>query len=212
MSHAADFAWAPLIAILAPFSETLIPEGVISALKKFSGEHTFKSSTFSPPFDIYPRNITSWLAPNITIGAETFNETVVGGPATNPRTFNPALIQWQTGNGIGFITLFATESSVIAEAAPSSLNLTYPIGTNKSIFSLIVSPFEKKRTVTSLADIQGLTVNVTGSVDSNYTISWAGAFGGSSSVINDFEFWNFTWSMPANSTVAPNLHLSLDLW
>ena len=183
MSHAADFAWAPLIAILAPFSETLIPEGVIPALKKFSGEHTFKSSTFSPPFDIYPRNITSWLAPNISIGAETFNETVIGGPAKNPRTFNPALIQWQTGKGVGFITLFATESSVIAEAAPGSLNLTYPIGTTKSIFSLIVSTFAAKKTVSSLKDIQGLTVNATGSVDPKYKISFAGSYGGESATI-----------------------------
>jgi len=183
MSHAADFAWAPLIAILAPFSETLIPKSVIPALKNFSGEHNFKSSTFSPPFDLYPRNITSWLAPNISIGAETFNETVIGGPAKNQRTFNPALIQWNTGNGIGFITYYSTESHVIAEATPGSLNLTYPSGTSDSIFTLLVSPFEKKRTISSLKDIQGLTVNVTGNVVSNYTLEFAGAYGGAGSTI-----------------------------
>lgn len=69
------------------------------------GEHTFTSSAFSPPFDIYPRNITSWLASNISIGAETFNETVMGGPAINPGTFNPAVIQWETGNGVGWINV-----------------------------------------------------------------------------------------------------------
>jgi hypothetical protein len=77
----------------------------LSALETFRGEHIFRSSTFSPPFDVYPRNITSWLAPNISIGAETFDENVIGGPAKNPGTFNPAVIQWDTGAGIGFITV-----------------------------------------------------------------------------------------------------------
>ena len=105
MSHSADFAYAPLLAILAEFHSTLIPSEVVDKLNTFQGEHTFTSSTFSPPFDLYPRNITAWLAPNISIGAETFNETVIGGPATNPNSFNPALIQWHTGAEVGFITV-----------------------------------------------------------------------------------------------------------
>ncbi|RDW79783.1 hypothetical protein BP6252_04421 [Coleophoma cylindrospora] len=212
MSHSADFAWAPLIAILAPFMETLIPESVFPALSTFSGEHTFNSSTFSPPFDLYPRNITAWLANNISIGAETFNETVIGGPATNPGTFNPALIQWDTGNGIGFITLYATESHVVAEAAPGSLNLTYPDGNSSSIFTLIVSPFKAMKTISSIADIQGLTVNITGTINETFALSYAGGYGGADTVINNFEFWNFTYSMPQNSTAIPHLHLSVELW
>jgi hypothetical protein len=105
MSHNADFATAPLFAILAKFHNTLVPAEVVSALKNFIGEHTFTSSTFSPPFDLYPRNITAWLAPRITIGAQTFNETVLGGPATSTNSFNPALIQWDTGNGLGWINV-----------------------------------------------------------------------------------------------------------
>lgn len=105
VSHVADFAYGPLFAILAEFQNSVIPKDVVEKLTNFSGEHTFTSSTFSPPFDIYPRNITAWLAPNISIGAETFNETVIGGPAKNPNTFNPAVIQWDTGNGIGFINV-----------------------------------------------------------------------------------------------------------
>ncbi|KAL3424259.1 hypothetical protein PVAG01_03540 [Phlyctema vagabunda] len=183
MSHNADFAWAPLIAILAPFHETLIPESVFPALKEFSGEHTFTSSTFSPPFDTYPRNITAWLAPNISIGAETYSENVIGGPAKNPGTFNPALIQWETGNGIGFITLYATEYAVTAEAKPGTLNLTYPLGNSSSIFSLIVSPFLAKPTVSTLEDIQGLNVTVSGTVNETYAVSFAGSYGGSDSTI-----------------------------
>jgi hypothetical protein len=178
MSHSADFAWGPMIAVLAPYAETLIPESVIPALKTFRGEHTFESSTFSPPFDLYPRNITSWLAPNISIGAESFNETVIGGPAENTKTFNPALIQWDTGIQIGFITYYATESHLLAEVAPGSLNLTYPDGTEKSVFTMLVSTFDKKRTISSLSDVQGLTVNVSGNVLSNYSIGFAGQGGG----------------------------------
>jgi hypothetical protein len=105
MSHSADFAYGPLFAILGEFQLSLIPKDVLSALETFRGEHIFSSSTFSPPFDVYPRNITSWLAPNISIGAETFDENVIGGPAKNPGTFNPAVVQWDTGAGIGFITV-----------------------------------------------------------------------------------------------------------
>ena len=29
----------------------------------------------------------------------------MGGPAINPGTFNPAVIQWETGNGVGWINV-----------------------------------------------------------------------------------------------------------
>lgn len=105
MSHNADFEYAPLFAILADFHVSLIPTNVTAALNNFIGEHTFTASTYSPPFDYSPRNITAWLAPNITIGAESFDENVIGGPAENQDAFNPAVVQWDTGNGIGFISV-----------------------------------------------------------------------------------------------------------
>ena len=105
MSHNADFAYAPLFAVLAPFHNSLIPDAVVSALTNFTGEHTFSSSTYSPPFDVYSRNITAWIAENITIGAETFNETVIGGPATSTNSFRPAIVQWDTGDGVGWIVV-----------------------------------------------------------------------------------------------------------
>lgn len=105
MSHSADWAFGPLIAIVSDFANTLIPKTAVDAFSSFIGEHTFNSSCYSPPYDTYPRNITAWLAPNISIGAETFSESVIGGPAENVDTFNPAVIQWQTGDGIGWITV-----------------------------------------------------------------------------------------------------------
>ncbi|KAL2066155.1 hypothetical protein VTL71DRAFT_2226 [Oculimacula yallundae] len=209
-SHVGDFAWGPMFAILADFQNSIIPEDVVEKLTNFSGEHTFTSSTFSPPFDIYPRNITAWLAPNITIGAETFNETVIGGPAINPNTFNPAVIQWDTGNGIGFINLRATEYSVTAVATPYTLNLTYPLGTADSVFTFVVSPFKGKQDVSAWEDVQGLSVNVTGNVNSTYSVTWAGAYGGAYKPVNDFEFWNFTYTMPEGFVGVPSLLLELE--
>lgn len=213
MSHSADFAYGPLMAILGPFHATLVPSDVIKALKTFRGEHTFVSSTFSPPFDVYSRNITSWLSDRITIGAETFNETVIGGPATSTSSFRPAIIQWDTGsgNGVGFIAWHATEPALTAVASSGMLNLTYPHGTADSVFTILVSPFKAKKNVKTWDDVQGLSVKVSGSVNSTYELHYAGGFGGANSPINDFEFWNFTYSMPAGSEVVPNLLLEVAL-
>ena len=121
MSHSADFAYGPLFAVLGEFQASLVPEDVLNALQEFRGEHIFNSSTFSPPFDTYPRNITTWLAANISIGAETFDENVIGGPAINPSTFNPAVIQWNTGKGVGFITVRIPDLATFSRYLISSL-------------------------------------------------------------------------------------------
>lgn len=212
MSHNADFAYGPLFAILSEFHNSLIPDDVKDALKRFKGEHTFSSSTYSPPYDLYPRNITAWLANNISIGAETFNENVIGGPAKNQRTFNPAVMQWNTGDGIGWLTLYATEKHVIAEASPGSLNLTYPEGNHTSIFTFLISPFAAKKTISRLEDIQGLNLTVSGTIDKNFTLSYAGQYGGADATINDFEYWNVTYAMPAGSAEVPHIFLEVDLW
>lgn len=94
MGHKNDFAIGPLVAILAPYHNTLIPNATLSSLLNFSGTHLVKTSAFSPPYDTYPRNITAWMSPNLTIGAESFSENVIGGPAINPNSFNPAVVQW----------------------------------------------------------------------------------------------------------------------
>lgn len=44
--------------------------------------------------------------------------------------------------------------------------------------------------------MQGLEVKVSGNVNETYELSFAGEYGGSSSPIRDFEFWNFTYSVP----------------
>ncbi|ETN39092.1 uncharacterized protein HMPREF1541_05314 [Cyphellophora europaea CBS 101466] len=217
LSHSADYAWGPLFAVLADFHTALIPTEVLPKLTTFAGEHTFNSSAFSPPWDLVPRNISAWLADGISIGAESFEQTVVGGAVSNPSQFSPAAVQWDTGDGgIGFISWYATEPSLTATVSPYSLTLSYPRGNASSIFSLIVSPFKRQPTVSSWADLVGLRANimtnfgVDGSSSSTYNVTYGGRNGGADEPINDFEFWNFTYVVP-EGVEAPMLRLELEL-
>ncbi|KAF4847491.1 hypothetical protein CGCSCA4_v005601 [Colletotrichum siamense] len=211
MSHAADYAWAPLFAVLADYHQSLLPEGLVANLTTFSGDHFFTASTYYPPYDYVPRNITSWLSENLTIGAESFNENVIGGPSENQASFNPAVIQWNTGNEISFISLYPTEMALDVAVEANKLTLTYPNGTADSIFSFVVGTFIKKPTVAGWADVQGLNVSVSGNINETYALSFAGEYGGSDSMIRDFEFWNFTYSMPAGFEGAPTVTLNVTL-
>ncbi|EGY15308.1 hypothetical protein VD0002_g2813 [Verticillium dahliae] len=211
MSHAADYAWAPLFAVLADAHKSLVPEDIVSKLGTFQGEHTFKATATYPPFDTVPRNITTWLSEKLTIGAESFDEIVIGGPARNQEAFNPAVIQWDTGSQIAFISLYPTEKALDVEVSPNKLSLTYPYGTASSIFSLVVATFSNKPNVGSWEDVQGLKVEVSGNVNETYGLSFAGAYGGSDSLLRDFEFWNFTYSMPPGFVGVPNIVLDVNL-
>lgn len=105
MSHSADWAWSPLMAVLSDFHATLLPQGTLESLTNFSGEHTFEAQAYYPPYDLVSRNITTWLSKNVTIGAESYKETVVGGPSTSQESFNPAVVQWTTGSEIAFLSV-----------------------------------------------------------------------------------------------------------
>ena len=70
-----------------------------------------------------------------------------------------------------------------AVASPGQLNLSYPLGDSTSTFSFLVSPFAAKKTISSWADVQGLTVEVTGNVDGNFTVGYAGSYGGAYTTI-----------------------------
>ena len=123
MSHNADFATSPLVAILSDFHNSLVPPQAIDALSVFPGEHSVNTSAYSIPYDSFPRRVDAWLGEKISIGCESFNETVVGGPAENPSTFNPAVIQWDTGAGIGWIAVSHTRNRKSRESRKQSTNL-----------------------------------------------------------------------------------------
>ncbi|KAL6710515.1 hypothetical protein ACN47E_008563 [Coniothyrium glycines] len=214
MGHKNDFAIGPLIAILAPYHNTLVPNRTLSSLTTFPGTHFVTTSAFSPPYDTYPRNITAWVSPNLTIGAESFSENVVGGPAKNPSSFNPAVVQWAREDGsVGWLSLYAQVKALDVGVGEGLLNLTYPQGNATSGFSLLVGTngWSGKRDVSKWEDVEGIQVNVTGSVSPNYTVTFNGLNGGAGKVINDFEFWNFTYTMPEGSQDIPSIQMQIKL-
>lgn len=186
MGHKDDFAIGPLVAILAPFHNTLIPNYTLSALKTFPGTHNMSTSAFSPPWDTYPRNITAWLSPNLTIGAESFTENVIGGPAKNPSSFNPAVAQWSRKDGsVGWLTLYAQVTELSAVASEGKLELEYPIGNDTSSFMFLVGTNSKngRRDVKSWGDVEGVNISVNGTIDLQHSIAFAGYVGGSGEMI-----------------------------
>ncbi|EEU35671.1 uncharacterized protein NECHADRAFT_97902 [Fusarium vanettenii 77-13-4] len=211
MSHMGDYAWGPLFAILADHHKRLIPNKVLSGLSSFSGEHTFQASAYYPPFDKVPRNITTWLSDKLTIGAESFDEIAIGGPSQNQEAFNPAVVQWDTGGEISFISLYPTETALQTKVGPGQLTLSYPNGHSGSIFSLLVGTFKSKRTISGWEDVVGLKVVVSGNVNMTHDLSFGGHYGGSDSPIRDFEFWNFTYSMPTGFVGTPTLTVDLEI-
>ncbi|KAK8061926.1 hypothetical protein PG994_008292 [Apiospora phragmitis] len=219
MSHSADWAWSPLMAVLSDFHATLLPDGILESLTTFSGEHTFEAQAFYPPYDLVSRNITTWLSENVTIGAESYKETVVGGPSTSQESFNPVIVQWTTGDEIAFLStkngadhrakLYPTEKSLDVQVAPWRLDLSYPDGNSASIFTLVVSAFTRGRTtVRSWDDVEGINVKVSGNVNMTYSMSFAGAMGGSSKPLRDCESFTHPRSHPP-PTIHPTSGFSL---
>lgn len=216
ISHHDDYEMGPLHAIVAKSHNALIPANVKSALKKFKGEHTYKAVVEYPPYDVQGRNITAWLSNNISIGAQSWyiNSTVPGGKLGNMKSYVPGTILWKTRTGEnGWIVSQVKNNHTIIEAAKNTLSVTYPEGNASSTFSFLVSQFAEKPTVSSLADIQGLDVKISGNVNATYSISFAGSYGGTDTVINNFEFWNFTWTMPNDFSkgVVPTITLKVEL-
>ncbi|KAH8653390.1 hypothetical protein BX600DRAFT_401982 [Xylariales sp. PMI_506] len=214
MTHANDAEIMPLIAVLAPFHDSLVPSAAAAKFRSFTGEHTYQTAAYSPPWDLAPRNVTAWLAANVTIGAQSFRETVVGGPAINPAQWNPAVAQWARADGsVGYLSLSASESALAAEVAPNTLSLTWPDGNDTSRFTFIVStnPRLGSRDIAGLEDLEGVDIHVSGTVNPDPAISFCGLLGGACSAINGFEFWNFTYTMPPGSTEVPSISLSINL-
>ena len=66
-------------------------------------------------------------------------------------------------------------------------------------------------TLSSLADIPGLSVSAGGNVDPGYSLSFAGKGGGAGEVAKTFEFWNVTFGMPADFEGVPRLVLEFEV-
>ncbi|KAI9376026.1 hypothetical protein BJX61DRAFT_548059 [Aspergillus egyptiacus] len=214
LAHADDFEIAPVLAVLSEFHKTVIPDTAISRLCSFSGEHTYAGQVYAPPADQEPRNVSAWVSSSLSIGAQSFNQNVVGGFSEDSSSFSPAVAQWLRSDGsVGYFTLYPTETALKSEVAPYALNLTYPRGNSSSTFTFVLAanPLGRKRDIGSLGDVDGLEIKVGGTVDPVPRISFCGLLGGACSVIHGFEFWNVTFSMPANTSDVPRIELQFEL-
>ncbi|KAF5525916.1 hypothetical protein CGCA056_v002025 [Colletotrichum aenigma] len=213
MAHADDFEYAPLISVLAPFHDALVPESVIQKLLSFPGEHMYETTVFSPPHDLAPRNVTAWLSDNVTIGAESYDEDTLGGPRQDSLQWSPAVIQWARNDGsIGYIVLHGTEQAMDVKVDPGRLTLTYPHGNFSSMFTFIVSsnPIGGKRDLQGFGDLDGINITTTGSVLPDPEIGFCGLVGGTCSIIHGFEFWNITYVMPPDASAIPYITFNVN--
>jgi hypothetical protein len=209
MYHQDDFAFYPLFALSMPTMVKYLPAAAKANLLKFPGEHLYTTQAYSPPFDTYPRNITAWISENVTIGAETLAETVVGGPSINPSSFSPAVIQWSMADNIGCISHWVTESSIHAVAAPQSLNISYPNATSADgpvSFNFLLSGINVNNgfNVSGLQDLPSLNLDVSTNASPNYTITY-----NTDHSVNEFAFYNITYTMPEAFTGVPFISLQM---
>ncbi|CAN8101694.1 unnamed protein product [Discula destructiva] len=214
MTHADDFEIAPLLSAILPYHHSLVPDDAQAKLAAFPGEHIYNTASYAPPHDSTPRNITTWLAANITIGAESFDQDVVGGFSINPPNWAPAVTQWLRRDGsVGWFSWYATEASLNVDVQPGKLALSYPKVNGSSIFTFLVvsNPLGQKRDIQGWDDVWGLSVNVSGTVSMSPKISFCGLLGGECAPINDFEFWNFTYEVVAEITEIPFIVLDINV-
>ncbi|KAJ5785115.1 uncharacterized protein N7503_010327 [Penicillium pulvis] len=210
MYHQDDFAFYPLFALSMPEMLKYLSAESKSNFIRFPGEHFFTGQAYSPPFDTYPRNITTWMSKNITIGAETVAEHVVGGPAESTSAFSPAVIQWKIDNyQIGCVSHWVTESSIHAVASPKALKISYPNATASSSpvsFNFLFSGLNVRNgfNVTGLEGLPGLSLEVKTNAGADYSIVYD-----TDQTVNDFIFYNITYTMPEHFTEEPYISLSV---
>lgn len=196
-----DLAYAVMTAI---YSETLrkyIPAEVLGELEAFTGERLVNATAFVTGKDLKPQNLTAWLSENITIGAVSFEQVAAGGPYTE-SIYIPGAVQWHTGglnNEVGYINVYPNEASMDIVALPNVLNVSLPNAKASSTVQFQVVAFADGHIFSSWNDTTGLSVRASGSVNMDFTVGFAGSLGGAGgSAVQQFEFWNVTYSMASD--------------
>lgn len=105
MSHANDYAFAPLVAVFADYHKTLVPDSVLQKMKTEPEEHTYTAQAYYPPFDLTTRNITTWVSKNMTIGAQSYKQNVIGGPTKSQTQWSPAVAQWSRPGQVAWLSV-----------------------------------------------------------------------------------------------------------
>lgn len=96
------------------------------------------------------------------------------------------------------------------EVSPKKLKVTYPEGTSSSVFTFVASPSLAKRDVQSWADIQGITISVSGNASPVPKVTFAGRYGGSGSPIYDHNYWSLVHTMPAGFEGTPEIIIEFE--
>ena len=91
------------------------------------------------------------------------------------------------------------------EVSPNRLKLTYPDGGADSVFAFFVSPSLRQTNVKSWADIQGVSITISGNVDKTPTLTFAGRYGGSAGPYYDHNYWRFEHKMPSGFKGTPEI-------
>lgn len=208
MYHQGDFAFYPLFALAMPEMLKYLSPQSRANLIKFPGEHLYTAKAYSPPFDTYPRNITTWMTKDLTIGAETVAQHVIGGAAESTSAFSPAVIQWAIDqNQIGCVTHWVTESCIHAVASPGALDISYPNATSSNgavSFNFLFSGLDVSHgfNVTGLEGLPGLKLNVETNALADYTVVYD-----TDQSVNEFIFYNITYTMPQDFSEVPYISL-----
>ena len=114
MSHARDWAWAPLIATHSEFHNSLLTKEIKKNLKTFNKERTWKGQAYYPPYDLESRNISVWMGEKVMIGAQAYRTKSKNGPSNNNGQFHPAVAQWMYGDGkIGWLSVSSSSLAVL---------------------------------------------------------------------------------------------------
>jgi hypothetical protein len=96
-------------------------------------------------------------------------------------------VQWgpRKDGTVGWLTLYAQATDLVAVAGERTLNLTYPTGNETSTFQFLIGTNSRygKRDVSSWEDVEGVRVTVSGTVDQNYAVTFNGLHGGAGDVI-----------------------------
>ena len=121
MSHARDWAWAPLIAVHSEFHNSLLPNELKDSLKAFDQERTWEGQAYYPPFDLESRNITTWMGKQLMIGAQSYRTQSKNGPSNNNKQFHPAVAQWKFGEDeVGWLSVCFSTVHVVQSGIPGT--------------------------------------------------------------------------------------------
>lgn len=97
-----------------------------------------------------------------------------------------------------------------AEVSPNRLKLTYPNGTADSNFTFFVSPSVLQPNVQTWQDIQGINISISGNMDEEYQLDFAGRYGGAYEPYYDHNYWRFEYKMPDGFEGVPEMTISFD--